>query len=713
MSIIKPLRSLNAQSLDDANPMPSLMESNFSTFDSFGGFSSTPTTSVVASVALINTPAPAVTTTSSVVASAALIDTPAPAVATTSSGSGEAGASSGSSSGSTTTLGNQVSGSNVISVARESYIARPNGLYNLGAMFQVSPGFTTSPAKLSVTVYDRENYGGVETHNFGTLYANNGATYRAGGYTLNFSQVNGQYMTANGMTLADFTYSASTQEDRTAHFNMTAYNAAGSVLTQRDVDVVTHSTYTDTTAGVVTGAEIAKVAQSYIGKVWDDSGCWVLASNIAASAGGSLCLNSGWITSQISDNGQFTVAYNAYKGINANWMNTLQAGDIVELGWKNANFGHIFTIDRVTNGAAYLVDNSGASYKGAGADKTDVYVAEQKLSSYAPSIDQSTVVVYRANGAKPTVANLAATTMVNDFTNVGVGKSIAVGSLFRVTDADNDAITQYQVRDGGNGGGFFTLNGVRQVECQWITINASQLAQLGFTGSSSGSVSDTIEVKAYDGKTWGAADSGRIVSLWDQTSQKDEQTFRNFGAIDKNNNPVRATEWVSSSDKYDWWTFSISSKATAVDVQLSNMVGQVNMYVFDSKGAVVGAAYGYSFNNTACKLTGTLGVGTYTIRLDDYLGDTNYDLTVGKAGTLPSVMSGGATQMMYANTAMKPSSGGAPESELFGGMSPLSGTAPSLSYADSTGLDGLSNASLFQADPLVQNDRLLMAASRV
>lgn len=584
----------------------------------------------------------------------------------------------------------------MIGAARQAYVARPNGLYNMGQMFSVNASAASSPAYISLTVYDRDAYAGAETYNYGTLTATNGAAYKAGGYTLSFTKVGNQYVTANGLTLADFTFKASTQEDRVANFALYAYDSAGKVLTSRNVEVVTHATKVDSTPGLATAAEIASVAQSMIGKVWDSSGCWNLACDISSTAGAALGINSGWISPAVGANGQWNVAYSGYNGVNANWMNSLQAGDIVELGWKNANYGHIFTIDRVTNGVAYLVDNSGAAVKGG--TSTDVYVAEQKLSTYAPYINQSTVMVYRANGTAATTANMGATVLVNPFTNVKVGQSISVASIFQASDADNDAITQYQVRDLGSNGSYLSLGGVKQGTGSWITVNASQLSQLTYTATQSGSSSETLEIKAYDGKVWGASDTGRVVSLYDQANQNDEKTFRNLGIIDKANAPTKATEWVGSTDRYDWYTFSIASAPTAVDIQLSNMTGSANMWVYNTNtGALVGSAYGYAYNNLASKLTGTLGVGNYTIRIDQYSGDTDYDLTIGKAGTLPQVASGGATQAIYSGTALKPTQGA---------VDPLTN---SLALADAQGVNAGCTTDFLGAMQQNQNDRMLLA----
>ncbi|KIM00741.1 hypothetical protein CCC_01735 [Paramagnetospirillum magnetotacticum MS-1] len=587
----------------------------------------------------------------------------------------------------------------MINAARQSFISRPNGLYNMGSIFSVNAAASNAPSYISLTVYDRDNYGGKETYNYGTMIATNGATYTAGGYTVSFTKVGNQYVTGNGLTLSDFTFKASTQEDRVANFAVYAYDSAGKVLTSRNVEVVTHASTVDTTPGLATAAEIAKTAQSMIGKVWDASGCWNLACDISATSGAALGINSGWISPSVGTNGQWNVAYSGYNGVNANWMNTIQAGDIVELGWKNANYGHIFTIDRVTNGVAYLVDNSGSSVKGG--DATDVYVTERKLSDYAPYINQSTVMVFRANGTAATTANMTATTEVNPYTNLTSGKTVSLASMVSASDTDNDAITQYKVMYGGSNGSKVTLNGVTQSANTWFTVTAAQMASsLNYTAGY-GSSSDNLSVMAYDGKAWGTASTGRVVSLYDQTGQKDEQTFRNLGVLDKANAPTRATEWVGSTDAYDTWTFSISSQPTAVDIQLSNMTAMANLYVYSSTG-LVGAAYGNAYNNTACKLTGTLGVGTYTVRVMSYLGNTDYDLTVGKAGTLPAVTSGGTTQAMYSGTTLKPTQGEVPNFA----MDPLTS---SLALADSMGLgSGLVSAAITN-QPTNQNDRLLLA----
>jgi Ca2+-binding RTX toxin-like protein len=79
------------------------------------------------------------------------------------------------------------------------------------------------------------------------------------------------------------------------------------------------------------------------------------------------------------------------------------------------------------------------------------------------------------------------------------GQSFAAGSLFKATDADGDAITQYAFRDSGTSGGHFVLNGTVQPVNQEIDVTAAQLSQLSYQ---SGSGADTLQVRVYDGLKW-------------------------------------------------------------------------------------------------------------------------------------------------------------------------------------------------------------------
>lgn len=82
------------------------------------------------------------------------------------------------------------------------------------------------------------------------------------------------------------------------------------------------------------------------------------------------------------------------------------------------------------------------------------------------------------------------------------GQNIAVSSLFSVTDADNDTITAYQFWDdtADPASGHWVVGGVAQPAGQWIDMTPAQFASATFQ---SGSGSDDLFVRAYDGLKWG------------------------------------------------------------------------------------------------------------------------------------------------------------------------------------------------------------------
>ena len=85
--------------------------------------------------------------------------------------------------------------------------------------------------------------------------------------------------------------------------------------------------------------------------------------------------------------------------------------------------------------------------------------------------------------------------------NVAKNASLAASSLFPVSDADGDAMTQYQFWDSTADGtsGHFAINGVAQGTNQTINVSAAQLAQTTFQ---TGTTADDLWVRAFDGTVW-------------------------------------------------------------------------------------------------------------------------------------------------------------------------------------------------------------------
>ena len=86
-------------------------------------------------------------------------------------------------------------------------------------------------------------------------------------------------------------------------------------------------------------------------------------------------------------------------------------------------------------------------------------------------------------------------------------QTLAASSLFSVNDPGGNAITEYQFWDSNTSpnAGHFYLNGVEQSLSTVIDISASQLAQMTFV---TGTAASAIQVRAFDGVSWSAADNG-------------------------------------------------------------------------------------------------------------------------------------------------------------------------------------------------------------
>ncbi|MBF0129043.1 MAG: hypothetical protein HQL33_03530 [Alphaproteobacteria bacterium] len=545
----------------------------------------------------------------------------------------------------------------VFDVARQSFVAKPGALFNLGELFQPKEGVAL-PAALTITSLDVNRYAGVETNNYGTLTARTGEVIPAG-TSLSFALVDGRYVKTGlggsaGLTLEDFTFSASTQEDRVQSFEITAYDLNGKALDNRSVSINTSSTWVDPTPGVATAAEMVQIAQSYVGKAWDANGCWNLVQNYAVKAGASLSVDS-WSLNQknAGANGQWTVAYDGTKGINANWMSALQAGDVVEFAWKNnCVSGHIAMVSRLSGGQTFVIDNGGALV--AGSEAGDRLVAETALNK--ANINDSTVIVYRLGGPSPLVANLSPTVQANYNCNVQLGQSVTAGSLFKASDVDNDAITAYKVRDNSDGGGYFTLGGVRQAEGQWISVDAASLANLGYTaGAARGT--DSLDITAYDGHSWSSVIGGRVVSLGSQTADDTTTGAAKLGTLTADG-VLRATDVLSRNDIHDFYSFTLASAADVV-LTLGGLAADCAIDLYSGLPGAGRISGDHMFGANAKTVTASLAAGTYFVDASYATGGpqtnaSNYDLAIAFAQNAAAALGALASNALLPVTPMAP-----------------------------------------------------------
>jgi len=86
------------------------------------------------------------------------------------------------------------------------------------------------------------------------------------------------------------------------------------------------------------------------------------------------------------------------------------------------------------------------------------------------------------------------------------GRTLALTSLFQVSDADGDTMTKYQLWDSSRdpNSGHFVINGVAQAAGTVIDVTAAQLAQTSFV---TGALSDSLQIRAFDGMDWSAGDN--------------------------------------------------------------------------------------------------------------------------------------------------------------------------------------------------------------
>lgn len=105
-------------------------------------------------------------------------------------------------------------------------------------------------------------------------------------------------------------------------------------------------------------------------------------------------------------------------------------------------------------------------------------------------------------------ANRVPVAAASDFT-AAHNQNIAAFSLFSVSDADGDAISKYQFWDstGGAASGHFMVGGVAQGAGLAIDVTAAQLSSTTFQ---SGSGSDNLWVRAFDGFAWGDWEAFRV-----------------------------------------------------------------------------------------------------------------------------------------------------------------------------------------------------------
>ncbi|MGY3527526.1 AIDA repeat-containing protein [Bradyrhizobium sp. USDA 4452] len=251
--------------------------------------------------------------------------------------------------------------------------------------------------------------------------------------------------------------------------------------------------------------------------------------------------------------------------------------------------------------------------------------------------------------------------------------SVAASSLFSVSDAENDAITQYAFWDTG-GNGHFVVNGVAQAAGVEIDVAAANLSQVSYVFGPGGSASDTLWVKANDGSMWSAwksftataSNQAPTVSVANVVTVSG-QTFAAsnlFSATDADGDTItKYALWDSNSNGH--WSINGTSQPmnTEIDVtaaQLSQTTYQAGsgtdqLWIRANDGIAWGAwqpfnVTGESSGNATIAAGTTLelpGASSATVAFQGATGTLKLDNSASFAGTVAGMT--GADAIDFAN----------------------------------------------------------------
>jgi len=230
-----------------------------------------------------------------------------------------------------------------------------------------------------------------------------------------------------------------------------------------------------------TPSSITSAALSFVGQTWNQNGCWVLASDIAAHAGAGLPVSSSVVGLPGQANGEWFVAFNGPAGATGNWQNMVTAGEIISIGLTNGA-GHITTCVSGSGLTAQLVDNA---QFGSG---TMVTIAAPHAASqeWAQVSGANSVTIYELDCPIVTAGSVS---------KVMGHSSIALTSLVSVADPNGKAIVDYQVYDTSTTDSI-TVNGTNNAAHTVATaVNTTSLSGVCLAAGTT-ACTDVIEVRA-------------------------------------------------------------------------------------------------------------------------------------------------------------------------------------------------------------------------
>jgi hypothetical protein len=394
----------------------------------------------------------------------------------------------------------------------------------LSQFFTVSAG-ASPPAYLVVNALDRNEYTAAATDDTGS-FVGNGATLglstvsgdaRGAGIVFTWQAAAGQYVNATygALNQLDFTTSGSlydvtdlslfatgrlavAQQDGADAYALMQADAAGYLGT---ATLSTDSGFAGPMPAQATPDSVAAAALRFVGDAWNDEGCWVLASTIAAEAGAALPVQSTAIGVAGRPNGEWVVVYNGPLDAVGNWQGLVTKGDVIAFGTPGGG-GHVTTCVSGSGASAELVDNityvngrgqiTNLANDGSAEDVT--IAAPHPAAQEWAGVAARSVVIYALD--TPVV-----TDRVVDPTLV-TGAAETLAGLFAVSDPAGRAVSAYQVYAAA-GAASLMVGGVAQ--SAGSAASAVTVASLGGISLQAGNAAgtDSVFVRAYNGAYWG------------------------------------------------------------------------------------------------------------------------------------------------------------------------------------------------------------------
>jgi hypothetical protein len=219
-----------------------------------------------------------------------------------------------------------------------------------------------------------------------------------------------------------------------------------------------------------------------------------------------------------------------------------ESGTTVALGLDTSGQAIVADIPlRMVGGLAFVSGSSGtsATFMIRASDGTD-WSAWKAITLTTSTVDSPTIVTILSQ-------------------SVQQGTQISAGQLFSTADLNGDSLQKIEVKADGGAAGVWTLDGApASLTDGTLVVAAADLPRLAYRApslvGSSPNLTDTIEVRAYDGFMWGSWNSGAVTALSGNTAPSLSTSNLSLGAgqtvtaqaavqgVDPNGDPITAYE---------------------------------------------------------------------------------------------------------------------------------------------------------------------------